>query len=149
MNFTGVKWQNVPSQSSYISGLAKIYKNFYMQINQHKDRQFDVQSLSYIKPIPIIFMINIYMFVIQFTTDLSYISEISETLCLGHGFDIQGSVSSGLSLKNCSYPSLRHGLSFHHQQFPSLSFGLETETDFLEPQSQSRKMRLTFKRILY
>ena len=43
--------------------------------------------------------------------------EISDTLGLVLGLDIQGSVSSGLGLENYSYP-----------MFPSL--GLETETNF-------------------
>jgi len=47
-------------------------------------------------------------------------AEISKTL--GLGLDIQGPVSSGLCLENCSYPSL--GLD--HQEFTSL----KTETDF-------------------
>ena len=62
-------------------------------------------------------------------------TEISETL--GLNIDIQEPVSSGLGLKNCSYPSL----SLDHQEFPSL--GLKTETDFWE--SRSQKLRLTFK----
>ena len=49
-------------------------------------------------------------------------SEISETL--GLGLDIQGLVSSGLGLENCSYPSL----SLDHQEF--LSLVLETDTYF-------------------
>ena len=53
-------------------------------------------------------------------------SDISKTL--GLSLDIQGPVSSGLGLKNCSYPSL--GLSLDHLEFPNLNLGLETETDF-------------------
>ena len=52
----------------------------------------------------------------------AYQPEISETLGLHLGLDIQGLVSSGLFLENCSYPRL--GLSLDHQQFPSL--GLES-----------------------
>ena len=52
----------------------------------------------------------------------SYTAEIGKTLSLG--LDIQGPVSSGLVLENCSYPCL--GLD--HQEFTSL--GLKTETDF-------------------
>ena len=44
------------------------------------------------------------------------------------GLDIQGLVSSGLGLENCSYPNL--GLSPDDQKFLSLILGLETETDF-------------------
>ena len=50
-------------------------------------------------------------------------AEITETLALGLSLDIQGPVSSGLSLEYCSYPSL----CLDHQEFPSIS--LETETD--------------------
>ena len=64
---------------------------------------------------------------------LDMIAEITETLGLGLGLDIQRLVSTGLCLKNCSYPSL--GLSLDHQEFSS--FGLETETDFLDFQSRS------------
>ena len=78
----------------------------------------------------------------------------------GLGLDLQGSVSSVLSLENCSYPSLGPGLSLDHQEFLSLSFGLETETDLLESQSRSpkaetdiqksrsREMRLSLKDII-
>ena len=60
-------------------------------------------------------------------------SYISETFSV----DIQGPVSSGLGLQNCSYSSL----SLDHPEFPRLS--LETETDFSEPQTCSRNLRLT------
>ena len=51
-------------------------------------------------------------------------SDISKTL--GLSLDIQGPVSSGLGLKNCSYPSL--GLSLHNQEFPSLRLRRTSES---------------------
>ena len=51
----------------------------------------------------------------------SYTAEIGKTL--GLGLNIQGPVSSGLVLENCSYTSL--GLGLDHQEFPSLNLGLE------------------------
>ena len=65
--------------------------------------------------------LQLYLDVIE-----AYQPEMSETLGLHLGLDIQGLVSSGLFLEICSYPRL--GLSLDHQQFPSL--GLETETVF-------------------
>ena len=58
----------------------------------------------------------------------AYHPDISETLGLLLGLDIQGPVLSGLFFENCSSPSLGLGLSLDHQHFPGL--GLETETDF-------------------
>ena len=78
----------------------------------------------------------------KLTQLISLDSEISESL----GLDIQGRVSSGLGLVNCSCPGLGLGLSRDYQEFPSLSLGLKIETDFSE--SLSRKLRLTFKSLV-
>ena len=54
---------------------------------------------------------------------------------------IKGSVLIGPSFKHCSYPIF----SLDIQEFPSLSLGHKTETEFIKPKAQSRKLRLAFK----